>query len=311
MAIRYTKAYNKEIRQAVKHFNTVRNTLYKKGVKLTSAPLKVSELKARYQTRRELNRELTLLNKVSSSSDRLLREIENQGGARAIKWELDYLKLNTQNAIKYFEHEAQIERQRLPEFPGERMRLDAIEQKIHYLKMDVDYMNQEQFRSYRSAIREYMATPAKQKGGYRGFLSEIEGVMRLVGYDDATINSFFNKFKVLTPSQFQDLYETSDLISRIYELADSPIYSGTLKINTATGDAKEMIDTLIEETDELVAKAKSGELEKDLDKFAAMVEKTPVPKPLRSNKIPLSTLSKKQINDLKALGWDDLIDENK
>lgn len=310
MAIRYNKAYNNEIRKTVKHFNTVRNTLSKRGIKLTPSPLKVSELKARYQTRRDLNKELALLNKVSSSSDKLLKEVENQSGATSVKWELDYLKLNTKKAIEYFEHEAEIERKRLPEFPSERMRLDALEQKIHYLKMDVDYMNQEQFRSYRSAIREYMATPAKQKGGYRGFLNEIEGVMRLVGYDESTINTFFNKFKSLTPRQFQDLYETSDLISRIYELADSPIYSGSIKMNTSTTDAKEMIDTLLEETDELVAKAKSGELDRDLDAFERMIEQTEIPKQIRSKKIPKSTLSDRDIKNLKLLGWDDLIDEN-
>lgn len=309
MAIKYTKAYNQEIRKAVRHFNQVRNTLSKRGIKLTPSPIKVSELKARYQTRRELNRELTLLNKVSSSSDKLLKEIENQGGAKSIKWELDYLKLNERNALNYFKREAEIERRRLPEFPGEKMRYDAINQKIHYLQMDIDYMNQEQFRSYRSAIREYMATPAKMKGGYRGFLSEIESVMRLVGYDDATIKSFFTKFKVLTPSQFQTLYETSDLISRIYELADSPIYSDSLKINTTTGDAKEMIDTLLEETDDMVKQAK--EMERDLMDFEDRVAKTEIPKPIQGKKIPKSSLSQKQINDLIALGWDDLIDENK
>lgn len=308
MAIRYTKAYNKEIRQAVKHFNTVRNTLSKRGIKLTPSPLKVSELKARYQTRRELNRELTLLNKVSSSSDRLLKEIENSGGAKSIKWELDYLKLNERNALNYFKREAEIERKRLPEFPGEKLRLDAIEQKIQYLQMDIDYMNQEQFRSYRSAIREYMATPGKMKGGYRGFLSEIENVMRVIGYDDTTINTFFDKFKQLTPSQFQALYETSDLISRIYELADSPIYSDSLKLNTTTGDAKEMVDTLLEETDDLVKKAK--EIDKNLSEFEDIVQKTEIPKQIKGSKIPKSSLTQKQINDLKALGWDDLIDEN-
>ena len=311
MAIRYTKGYNKEIRKAVKHFNDVRRTLIKRGVKLTPSPIKVSELKARYQTRRELNKELTLLNKVSSRSDRLLREVENQGGARAVKWELDYLKLNTLKAIEYFEHEAAIERKRLPEFPGERMRLDAIEQKIDYLKMDIDYMNQDQFRSYRSVIREYMSIPGKQKGGYRGFLNEIENVMRVVGYDEATINTFFNKFKVLTPSQFQDLYETSDLISRIYELADSPIYSDTLKLNTTKENAKEMIDTLLEETDELVAKSKSGELDRDLMEFERRVEQTKLPSQIQGKKIPKSSLSAEDIRNLKALGWDDLIDENK
>lgn len=311
MAIRYTKAYNKEIRQAVKHFNSVRSTLSKRGVKLTPSPLKVSELKARYQTRRELNKELNLLNKVSSSSDRLLKEIENNGGVKSVKWELDYLKLNQKKALAYFKREAEYERRRLPQYPSEKMRLDAIEQKIQYLQLDLDYMNQQQFRSYRAAIREYMATPAKMKGGYRGFLNEIENVMRLVGYDDTTINSFFEKFKVLTPSEFNSLYANSDLISRIYELADSPIYSDSIKINTSQSDAKEMIDTLLEETDDLVKKAKSGELDRELDDFGLSVEKTEIPKQIKSKKIPLSTLNEKQIKDLKALGWDDLIDESK
>ena len=35
MSIKYTPEYNKEIRKAVQHFNTVRKTLSKRGIKLT------------------------------------------------------------------------------------------------------------------------------------------------------------------------------------------------------------------------------------------------------------------------------------
>lgn len=246
MAIRYNKAYNKQIRDAVKHAKTVEKTLARRGIKLGITVPKVSELKARYQTRRELNKEIALLNKVSSSNDRLLKEVETSGGATAIKWQMDYLKLNQKKAIEHFEHEKEIELKRTPMFPGERMRLDAIEQKLQYLNMDLEYMNQEQFRSYQSAIREYMATPAKIKGGYRGFLTEVENVMRLCGYSENTINDLFNQLKTLTPSEFHELYETSDLIRRVYELADSPTYENGIKLNTDVDDAKDnIIDPLL------------------------------------------------------------------
>lgn len=257
MAIRYTPEYNKKIRDAVKHFNTVRNTLNKRGIKITPPPMKVSELKARYQTRRELNKELTLLNKLSSSNDKLLKDVEGQGGAKSIAWNLDYLKLNQKNAINYFERQKAIEIKREPMFAGERMRLDAIEQKLQYLNMDVDYMDQEQFRTYQSSITNYLSVPAKIKGGYRGFLSEVENVMRYTGYDDKSINVVFNKLKVLNPSEFDELYQTSELIKRIYELADSPEYENGIKLNTSMDNAHELLDAFIESLDSEIEKVKT------------------------------------------------------
>ena len=132
----------------------------------------------------------------------------------------------------------ELELKKEPMFPGERMRLDAIEQKLQYLNMDVDYMNQEQFKSYRAAIREYIATPGKIKGGYRGFLTEVEAVMRRCGYSEETINSVYEQLKSLTPDEFHEWYETSDLIRRVYELADSPTYEEGIKLNTDIEDAK-------------------------------------------------------------------------
>ena len=258
--IKYTPEFNARIRKDVRHFNQVRKTLSRRGIKLAPTPIKVSDLKARYTNRRELEKELTLLRNVSSRDSNLLKQIETSGGATAVKWNLNYLKLNQKKAIEFFEHEKQLELKKRPMFPGERMRLDAIEQKLQYLNMDINYMNQEQFRSVTSIIREYQEQPGKIRGGYRGFLSEVESVMRLTGYPEETIKSVFNKLKTLTPSEFHDWYETSELVQRVYELADSPTYENGIKLNTDEDDARDnILNPLIERLDYDIKKIKNQE----------------------------------------------------
>ena len=257
MAIRYTKSYNKEIRQAVKHFNNVRNTLSKRGIKLTPAPIKVSELKARYQTRRDLNRELSLLKKVSASSDKLLKEVETTGGARAIKWNMDYLKQNAKNAIEYFEWEKKLEQEKNPVYPHEFARINEIDQNINYLKMEVDYMNQDQFKAYSGAIREFFQIQNHMKTGYRGFLWQVENAMRLSGYEEGDINKLFNKLKTLNPSEFHEWFRTNDLVNRIYELVNSPGNGNEMKLTTSNEDARILLDALLDEVDADIAQIKS------------------------------------------------------
>lgn len=257
MAIRYTKDLNARIRKEVKNFNARRKVLSKRGIKLTSAPIKVSELKARYQSRRDLEKELGLLSKASSQNDSLLKEVENSGGATAIEWELQYLKLNEQKAREYFERERDIVREKVGRFPGERMRLDNIEQKLAILDLNIDYMNQDQFNSYRATIREYSTIPAKIRGGYRGFLVEVEESMKKLGYENKQINKVFNKLKQLSPSQFHQFYEENDLVGRIYELIQSPKHGGSRDFTTTEDDAEDKIATFIEELDDNIAKYKN------------------------------------------------------
>ena len=256
MAIRYTKAYNKEIRDAVKHAQTVAKTLSRRGVKLGIQVPKVSDLKARYQTRRELNKELTLLKKLSSSNDRLLKDVETSGGATAIKWSYEYLKLNQKNAIEFYENEKRIELKRQPMFPGERMRLNEIEENLRVLNSNIDYMNQDQFKSYGAAINDYLDMPAKQRAGYRGFLWQLENAMRMSGYEEESINTLFNKFKELTPSQFHELYRTNNLIQRIYHFVISPPHGNELKLTVTEEDARDIIDALNDEIDFDIAAVK-------------------------------------------------------
>ena len=135
MAIRYDKAYNAEIARTVKNFNQSRNRAIKRGFKNVPAPMKVSDLKARYTSRQALNKQLTQLRKFSKTKN-ALREIETKGGVTAINWELNYLKSNMKAAKEFFQKEYKLVSSKVGDFPGERMRLDAISKKafILYIK---------------------------------------------------------------------------------------------------------------------------------------------------------------------------------
>lgn len=312
MAIRYDANYNREISKVVKNFNNKRNRAIKRGLKNVPAPIKVSDLKARYTSRKELNRQLELISSFSASKS-ALKKVENQGGATAIDWEFQYLKSNAKAAKEFFAREYALILPKYNDFPGERMRLDNLRAKMSILDLDVAYMDQSQFNAYRSTIKEYINKPSNYAAGYRGFLSQVEIIMKYLGVPDTSINTFFDKMKTLTPEQFHKMYEESSLVSRIFELADSPAYTGTLKLNTSDDDAKEFVDELLEQADDLIKEAKKDPLE-EFDPFGSVYKGfdkgKDTPKPTSSGKLPRSKLSKTDIERLKILGWEDLIDEN-
>ena len=341
MAIRYDANYNKEISRVVKNFNQKRNRAIKRGFKSVPAPIKVSDLKARYTTRKEMDKQLGLFAKFSAGRDSVLEKVENQGGAKAIEWELEYLKANEKAAREFLVREYKRIAPKTVNFPGERMRLDNIMAKINMLDMDLAYMNQKQFNAYRSTINEYLNKPKSYAAGYRGFLSEVEMVMKYLNFGDDDIKKFFDKFNELTPEQFQNLYDESDLIARIFRLADSPTVS-EFKLTTTDDDAKELIDIMLDEADDLVKKAKEEpewmnesfsfdssrdarnmrigdpdipevvEFSKPYKKRDRIVREDSRGRKITSKgKYAKSSLSKEEIKGLKAIGWGDLIDEDK
>jgi hypothetical protein len=81
--------------------------------------------------------------------------------------------------------------------------------------------------------------------------------MQRLGYSQDEIDSVLNKFNKLNPKQFLYAYDHFDIISRIYELADSPIYGG-LKLNTTEEDAENLVDTLMEQVDGVITDAKNN-----------------------------------------------------
>lgn len=318
MAIDYNNELNNRIRNEVRNFNKRRNTAISKGYRNVPKVAKVSDLKARYRTKRELEKELNVLSKFRVSDEDLLKKVENKGGVTSTDWNFKYLKSNAQSAKDFFVREYKIIAGKVKDSPSEKTRLTNIMNKIKALELDYQYMNQKQFNAYQSAINEFIDSSAKRRGGYRGFLSQIESVMRLVGSDEKAINRVLKKVKELTPEQFTKMVEESDLVSRIYEIADSPIYTGgTLKLNTSYEDAESLIDSFTEQVDDLVEEAKKEPELPYVDPVEAFTEellkrpKDERPQLTNKGKIPLSSLKAKDVINLKKLGWDDLIDETK
>lgn len=271
MAIRYNKAYNKEISAIVKNFNQKRNRAIQQGFKNVPSKIKVSDLKARYTSRKLMNEQLKLMKEFSAGGNKVLKEVENRGGAESIDWEFKYLKSNERLAREYFVREFKMIGKRIGSFPGERQRLDTIARKINLLDMDVDYMSQSQFNSYRSAINEFIQLPSRQKAGYRGFLSEVDWVMDKVGIDEESRNEVFRKLNKLSPQEFFNMYENSEIVKRIYDLADSPEF-GKMKLNTDIDDAKKKVDSFIESLDILIEQAKRPK-EIDVTEIEAVINK--------------------------------------
>lgn len=255
MAIRYNKELNARLRREVDNFNKKRKRAIQRGFRQLPPAMKVSELKARYTVKSDLDRELNRLRKFNITD--ALERVETQGGIDSTSWELKYLKGNVRNARDYFQRELNRASKRVAKFPGEAERVNNIRAKIDILDIDLSYMNQEQFRSAKRAIFEYVEAPAKRKAGYRGFLTEVDLVMQRLGYSQDEIDSVLDKFNELNADQFLYVYDHFDIISRIYELADSPVYGG-LKLNTTDEDAENLVDTLREQVDGVITDAKNN-----------------------------------------------------
>lgn len=257
MAIRYTKNLNREISRVVHNFNQNRNRAIKRGLKDVPPLVRVSDLKARYTSRSELSKELTRLSQFKGDA---LKKIETKGGATAIKWELQHLKAITNEAKRFYDHEIELERRYIAKFPnirdiGKEERLNTLQRKREFLDLNLAQLNQQQYKTYKATVNEYTEVYRRDQRSYRGFLSEVEFVMNMAGIPKEEINNFMNNFKVLTPREFIYLYNSSSLVSRIYELADSPS-TGGIKLNTTMADARDLLNTLLEEQESLIKEAK-------------------------------------------------------
>ena len=253
MAIRFDAGYNANMRKIVANYNQRRKRMIEAGYKHVPPPAKVSGLKGRYETRSDLNKELNRLKNLGRGD--VLKKVENDGGVKAVNWEFKYAKINRRNAREYFSREYERVSKRVGKFPGERQYLDTIRAKMNLLDMDINYMNQSQFNSAIKAINEFARSPSKRKAEYRGFLSEVDMVMERLGYDSEKRDYILNKFNKLTPSQFLYAYDNSDIVARVYELADSPKHGEGIVLNESDEKARDVIDTLEEEVDDIILDA--------------------------------------------------------
>lgn len=311
MAIRFDAAYNAEIRRIVRNFNQKRNRAVKRGFTHLPPLLTVSELKSRYTSRAQLNRDLKLIEKFNKDKDEALKVIETTGGAKAIKWEVDYLKANLQYAKEFYDREIEKAAKLETEMNVTKMEyLNNLKSKRDYLNLELAELNPSQYRTFRKTINEYLYANERNLNDYRNWMNEVEVIMRQLGYDNSTINEFFKGFDQLSPRQFLNMYRQSALVSRIYELY-IPSRDGNFRLSTTEEDAKELINTFMIEKDELIKKAQAEEKigQEGLEEFTKSLNKERLEKVrTRSSKLKRKDLTPKQIEALKELGWDDIIE---
>ena len=312
MAIKFDPAYNAEIRRVVRNFNQKRNRAIKRGYKYLPPKMTVSELKSRYTSRSQLNRDLNALKRFNREGDKALKVVETSGGAKAIKWEYDYLKKNLQYAKEFYDREIEdAARLDTPMMVAKSEYINNLKSKRDYLNLELAELSQSQFRTFRNTINEYLYANERNMNGYRNWMNEVELIMRNLGYDNKTINKFFEGFNELTPRQFLTMYRQSQLVSRIYELY-IPTKDHSFKLSTTEEDAKDLINTFMVEKDEMIKKAKMQDEidDKGLEEFVKSLtdEKLAQRRSEGKAKLQRKNLTAEQIKQLEELGWDDLIE---
>lgn len=256
MAIRYDKNYNAEIRRIVSNFNRKRNRAIKRGFKNLPDRVLVSDLKKRYTSRRLLNRELSLLRKFNEEKDAALELVETGGGAKLTAWELQYLRRNIADAKEFYERQIQeagiIDSDMMV---AKAEYVNNLRTKRAYLDMELMQLSPSQLKTYRRTVEDYLSANKQDINAYRSWMKEVESIMRHMGYGDDTINRFFDGFGNLTPRQFVTMYRQNSIISRIYELY-LPSRDGDFRLSTSEEDAENLLDTFMQQKDEMIAKAK-------------------------------------------------------
>ena len=313
MAIRFDPAYNAEIRRVVRNFNQKRNRAIKRGYKYLPPKMTVSELKSRYTSRSQLNRDLNALKRFNREGDKALKVVETSGGAKAIKWEYDYLKRNLQYAKEFYDREIEdAARLDTPMMVAKAEYINNLRSKRDYLNLELAELSQSQFRTFRNTINEYLYANERNMSGYRNWMNEVELIMRNLGYDNKTINKFFEGFNELSPRQFLTMYRQSQIVSRIYELY-IPTRDHSFRLSTTEEDAKDLINTFMVEKDEMIKKAKMQDEIKTqgLEEFVKSLTDEKLTQRRNDSgkaKLKRKDLTAEQIKQLEELGWDDLIE---
>lgn len=264
MAIRFTPDYEKRIKRIARNYNRAVVNANKQGrIRKDKLPdlVSVEALKSSYSRRSDLERELKTLEAFSRKG------VKTSYAIGTSNYDIDVIRKNRRATINYFENLAGMIRSKgTDEYPGQKARLKTIEKNLDILRKGTAGATEDELESMSAYVDKFRKSFERQATGYRGFMSEIDMVIDNVnkGATDEEIitdeerDAFFKKFSKLTPEELYELYERKDLIKRVYLLADSPKYTGgKLKLYAKKDDARDLIKTLMEEADLLIASVKA------------------------------------------------------
>ena len=310
MANRFDPDFNAEIRRDVKNFNQKRNRAYRRGFSYLPNKVYVSDIKANFTTKAEIRRYLRELKKFNAMGDRAFDVSTTSQGGKISRYNLMFIKDNLKDTKAFFDRQIAEAEELFYEDQYSIARRDYLfnlQAKRKYLDLEIMQLNQSGLKTFDKYTKQALSYNKNNITAYKGFLSGVEDVMKRLGYDEKTIAALYEKMGNISPAQFIKMYRQSDLIARIYDIIPSPEHGKNI-ITTGDDQAKKYIDKFMNEFEEMVRKSNSG---KEFMKETEEAYKEYTKQNQRNNKkIPLSSLSQKDIDNLTTLGWMDLVDEN-
>ena len=242
--------------------------------------------------------------------DRAFDVITTSQGGKISRYNLMFIKDNLKDTKAFFDRQIAEAEELFYEDQYSIARRDYLfnlQAKRKYLDLEIMQLNQSGLKTFDKYTKQALSYNKNNITAYKGFLSGVEDVMKRLGYDEKTIAALYEKMGNISPAQFIKMYRQSDLIARIYDIIPSPEHGKNI-ITTGDDQAKKYIDKFMNEFEEMVRKSNSG---KEFMKETEEAYKEYTKQNQRNNKkIPLSSLSQKDIDNLTTLGWMDLVDEN-
>lgn len=314
MAIKYDAELNNEIRRVVKNFNQKRKRAIRRGYSYLPNKVYVSDIKTNFESRADLKRYLKELEKFNKLKNSALETVETLGGGRTSRYNLMFLRDNLKDTKAFFDRQIAEAKELFYEDQYSMARRDYLfnlEAKRAYLDQNIMTLTQSGLKTFEKYTQQALRYNKSNVSAYKGFLSGVEQIMKQVGFDSKEINQFYEKMSNISPAQFIKMYRKHDVVGRIFDMLGSPA-TGKSSINTSDEDARIIIDKFMDDF---------GKMTQDVidnkDEFEARVQENYNELLAKdnysrqdSNRIKKSELTPKQIAELEALGWMDIVDEN-
>lgn len=220
---KFTKDFNKEIYRTVKSFNQRIKRAEARG--LTSLPERqsVAELKARYNTVKDLKRELGLLRKLNLDKE-ALHVVTTKGGARLTKWEYDYMKKNLEPLKKFYDVMIKVGKNRFKSYPyNTALKEDVLnlEARRNYLNRNFNELTRSELLTFRRYMGKFKEYDKRTNNYYNLYLKDLDGVIRN-SQIPGVAKELKKKLSNISPQVFAEVIKNHDFMHDIFTVINSP-----------------------------------------------------------------------------------------
>lgn len=248
MAIRFDPDFNYEIDRTVRSFNQKVRRAQRRGEKNLPKLRHVTELKSQFTTRTDMKRELGELKKMLNNKEALRRHQTKDGSIT--NWEYDYIVNNLRSTEKWIDRELEKARDRFKKYPDHlyaiRADVKTLEQEKRVITSELDKLTAAQLKVVGGTIDRYKHRNVKIAAGRSHFMRNLDFLLTAKGTPTSTKKSIFKKLDSLSNDQFNDLYNTHDVISEVMimipSLPDSKNEEKMAEFEVANESTREILD---------------------------------------------------------------------